>query len=81
MSFGNHFHTLNTCGDRRTAGAENPVNQRDSGIWAGYVGVLLWLNEEKYVSSYRGGVRKLYVLAKVELMKAVPKEEEGYVFF
>lgn len=26
-------------------------------LWEGYVGVLLWLIEMKYVSGYRGGVR------------------------
>ena len=32
---------LKECGDSGVAGAESPVNQRGSGIWAGYVGVLL----------------------------------------
>ena len=51
-------------GNRRAAGEESPVNQRVSGIWTGYVGVLLWLLGVKYVSGYRGGVRKMNILAK-----------------
>lgn len=31
-----------TCGDGCVAGEESPVNQRVSGIWGGYEGVLLW---------------------------------------
>lgn len=35
------------------------------GICGGYVGVLLWVFGVKYVFSYRGGARKMNVLAKV----------------
>jgi hypothetical protein len=45
------------CGNGSVAREKSPVNQRVSGIWAGYVGVLLWLIGVQYVSGYRGGVR------------------------
>ncbi len=34
---------------------------------SGYVGVFLGLDKVKYVSGYRGGVRKMNVLAKSEI--------------
>ena len=57
------------CGDEAlrvggVAGAEGLGSQRVSGIWGGYVGVLLWVIGAKCVSSYRGGARKMNVLAK-----------------
>lgn len=47
-----------------SAGEESAVNQRASGIWAGYVGVLLGSYVMKYVSGYHNEVREMYVLAK-----------------
>lgn len=41
-----------------------PSKSRVPGFWGGYVGVLLGLDRVKYVSGYRGGVRKMNVLAK-----------------
>lgn len=51
-------------GNRLSAGEEWAVNQRGSGFWRGYVGVLLWVGGMKYVSGYHGGVRKMNVLSK-----------------
>lgn len=41
MFDGHPNYSNRECGDSGVAGAKSPVNQRVSGIWAGYVDALL----------------------------------------